>query len=492
MPNGRYEGREHMSEPVSGISRYNHNDTICAVATSAGKAALGVIKVSGPDAISQVAALFLPAKKKDIRRARGFSVHYGWIVDKSKIKNQKAKMGKKAKVVDEVLVTMMRKPQSYTRQDVVEISSHGGALAVNKIVELLCQRGVRLALPGEFTYRAFISGRIDLLQAQSIVDIVEAKNESALAQAAAQLRGEYSRKISRLSDEISEFVMRVEASLQFPEDEEETAVSDDEIRNHLESIRRTVKIFLEDARRGDLARGDIHCVICGKANVGKSTLFNRILRQERVIVTRTPGTTRDVIQEEIYIRGVALKMHDTAGILEPRDLIDKKAIEKSQRKIKEADLVLIVLDSSKPLGPHDRFLLDAVQDKNVILIFNKIDLPQRLKSDRLNRMKARRVKMSALKNKGMAALEKAVVAAVSSGRTAKNQDVLFLAQWQKELLVQMEREVEKALQFHRAGHSLDFIHFSLRELFAKMNVLTGKTLHDEVMDKIFTRFCIGK
>lgn len=472
-----------MAEALFGIDQYNRKDTICAVATAAGKAALGVIKISGPNAVGVVAGLFVPAKRKDIRRASGFSLHYGWVTEPVPGKSKK-------RVVDEVLVSIMRKPRSYTREDVVEISSHGGALVTNKIIGLLRQRGVRLALPGEFTYRAVAGGRIDLLQAQGIVDIIEAKNETGLAAAVTQLRGEYSRTISRLYDDVSEFLTRVEAAIQFPE--EETAVSARQVRSHLKKIKQSVKTFLDDARRGDLLRGEVHCVICGKANAGKSTLFNRILRQERVIVTRTPGTTRDVIQEEIYIRGVALKMYDTAGILEPKDLIDKKAIEKSHNKIKEADLILLVLDASKPLQKEDRFLLDAVKNKNVILIFNKIDLAQKLNVTQLKGIKARRVKMSALKNRGIADLEAAVVAAVSSGRAAQGQNFLFLAQWQKDLLIRMENDLQNACQHHRAGQPLDFVHFSLQEVFAALAVLTGKNLNDEVMDKIFNRFCIGK
>ncbi|MBN2482950.1 MAG: tRNA uridine-5-carboxymethylaminomethyl(34) synthesis GTPase MnmE [Candidatus Omnitrophica bacterium] len=480
-----------MNEPNLLVQEYNRHDTICAIATFPAKAALGVIKVSGKNALGIVAKIFRPKVKKNIRRARNFSLHYGWIVEKSKIKNKKLKIkGQETRVVDEVLVSVMRKPFSYTREDVVEISSHGGGLVLNKILDLLVSSGGRAALPGEFTYRAFIHGRIDLLQAQSIVDIVEAKTDFGLAAAVAQLKGANSRKIEKLKTHIEDFLVKVEAILEFPE--EHIPVDSSQITRDLNMIKETVTGLRKDAERAERVRGDIHCVICGRANVGKSTLFNRLLRQERVIVTRIPGTTRDVIQEDIYIRGVALKMYDTAGILEPKDLIDKKAIEKSKDKIKDADLILLVIDQSQKIGKDDRFLLDMMKGKNAIVVLNKADLPQKIDMNILKKLHISMVKMSALKDQGLSTLEDTIAGWVKRKGLTKDEDLLFLAQWQRTLLTQIEEEIAKALEFHRNGYPLDHIHFSLQEVFRKIGVCTGQSLNDEVMNKLFTQFCIGK
>ncbi|MFA6282055.1 MAG: tRNA uridine-5-carboxymethylaminomethyl(34) synthesis GTPase MnmE, partial [Candidatus Omnitrophota bacterium] len=400
------------------LKNYNTHDTIAAIATFPSKSALGVIKISGKRALDIIAKIFLPAKKKDIKKVNNFTIHYGWIVNRGQGSGVRVQ-GKK-NIVDEVLVSIMRGPRSYTCEDVIEISSHGGSASLNKILEIILNAGSRQALPGEFTYRAFLGGRLDLLQAQSVLNIVDAKSDDALQASVLQLNGQASLQIKSIKEAIKELFVLTENAINFSEDDTDVDIKD--IKQKLKKIRRTIQNILDSNRDAKILKDGLRCVICGKTNAGKSTLFNCLLKEERVIVSEIAGTTRDVIEEIINIRGVPLRIYDTAGILEPRDLIEKKAIEKSSFILEEADLVILVLDGSKVLSKDDIFLIEKLKkylkttkkfsgdnEKDVIIVINKSDLKQKIDLGALGGIKCSKVSLSALHTRGIKKLEEAIV-----------------------------------------------------------------------------------
>lgn len=444
------------------LKDYQIKDTIAAIATFPSRSALGVIKISGKKSIPAVSKIFKPAKTKDLRKVKSFTLHYGWIID-------------------EVLVSVMRGPKSYTREDVVEISCHGGAVILNKILELLIAQGLRMALPGEFTYRALVNGRIDLLQAESILGVVDAKTDGALELASAQLKGTVSKEIDVLKEQVKDLSVLAESSLNFPEDDE---YSLKELKAGIKKLSRQMDNLSLRAKEAKVMREGLKCVIVGKANAGKSTLFNRLLREERVIVSRVAGTTRDVIEETISIKGLPLRIYDTAGILEPKDLVSKAALAKTKQIFKEADLVILILDGSKPLNKDDAFLLEKIEKRDSIIVINKADLPRKLKH------KAD-LTMSALKSKDLEKLEQAIYTKVHK-TGANRQNIIFLSQYQARVLEQVKKETTRMNSFIKQGQPVDFIATSLKYCLENLGKLTGEVLSEEILESIFSKFCIGK
>ena len=472
--------------PVRG---YNTKDTICAIATFPSTAALGVIKISGKNALSVVHSIFLPKKNKNIKKAKSYTLHYGWIVQSSN-GEAKAFNTKHKKIIDEVLVSIMRAPYSYTREDVVEISSHGGILILNKILSLVLKSGARLARPGEFSYRAFLNGRLDAIQLQAIADIVEAKTEKALFSLSRQLKGDFSKVILAVKDELKSISTLLEACINFPDEGIEADLP--HINRRLKEISSKIKSFLDKQSVSRVLHKGVRCVICGNANVGKSTLFNRILKKERAIVTHMPGTTRDIVEETVNIKGALLSIYDTAGILETKDVISKIAIKKSYMKIEEADLVIFMLDASRRIGSKDLSLLDKIKNKNIVVVINKIDLPQRLNYAQLSKIKKPVVKISALKNIGIGKLEKAIFNAVYTKGLRDENNIVILAQWQAQVLRDILFHLNEAENFIDKGFTVDFVSFALRNALDDLSKLSGERIDDDILNSIFSNFCIGK
>ncbi|MBU2102830.1 MAG: tRNA uridine-5-carboxymethylaminomethyl(34) synthesis GTPase MnmE [Candidatus Omnitrophota bacterium] len=470
------------------IKDYNSNETIAAIATAPVASALGVIKISGAQALRIVSQVFRPKRAKDIRKAKTYTLHYGWIV---KPQRTPRGVGNTQTIIDEVLLALMRKPHSYTGEDVVEISSHGGQVALNAILEVLLAAGCRVALPGEFTYRALRSGRVDLLQAESILDIVNARNQAGLVCAGRQLRGQASTRLAHFKEALRDVFAQTEAALSFPEDH--VSIKGAVLEGQVRKLAREARRLLVESDCGRVFQDGIRCVICGKTNAGKSTLFNCLMREERVIVSRIPGTTRDVIEETINIRGVPLRICDTAGILEPRDLLDRKAIEKTSRAFEEADLVIVVLDTTRTLSRDDYIILDKLRlrpQKKAILVANKSDVGRRLSLDRKFKTLGTPVAVSALRNTGIGQLEKAIVRAVYQG-IAQHRDSIFLNQFQRKILRGI-RDTLDTLRSAGAGNSLDFVNFSLRECLDDIGKICGEVFSEDVLESIFSKFCIGK
>jgi len=472
-----------MSEFEFRMKDYELEGTIAALATFPSKSALGVIKISGRKALEIASKIFTPRKKKNIRKAKTFTLHYGWVVDKPNAK------GAKAALVDEVLVSIMRAPASYTKEDVVEISSHGGPAVLNKILELILKQGARLALPGEFTYRALVKGRIDLLQAESILGIIEAKTEKSLELAASQLKGQASQKLKALKEELKSLFIQSEALINFPEDDVNISLMD--FKKRIKILSAKIAGLIEGSKEAKAFQEGVRCVICGKTNAGKSTLFNRLLKEERVIVSKVSGTTRDVIEETINIKGVPLRIYDTAGILAPKDIIAKKALEKTSQAFEQADLVILVLDSSRPLNKDDLFLLNKVKEKNSILVLNKTDLEQKINLKAAPKTAAKIVKISALKSGNLKKLEEAVHNNIHRSGVDR-ESIIFLNQCQRQILQNLKIEVDKIQVFLKEGCTIDFVNLALKNCVDSLARLTGEVFSEEILESIFSNFCIGK
>ncbi len=463
------------------LKDYNTCDTIAAISTFPSKAALGVIKISGPKAISAASKIFLPKSKKKLNQAKTFTIHYGWIFEKPK-------KGKR-KIVDEVLVSLMRQPNSYTTEDVVEISTHGGPVVLNKILDLLISKGLRQALPGEFTYRALVNGRIDLLQAQGILGIVDAKTQDGLTLATSQLKGEVSDKMKNLKDKAKNIFTETEAYINFPEDA--VGISYAGIKKKIYRLDQDVCELLLASREGKAMKEGLKCVICGRTNAGKSTLFNRLLREERVIVSKSSGTTRDVVEETINIKGVSLRIYDTAGIFEPKDLVAKQALEKTSDIFQQADLVILVCDGSKALNKDDVFLLEKAKEKNAIILINKSDLKQKIDLQKLSSYKKKIIKISALKGQDLKKLEKGVYDNVYQG-DIKRENAIFLSHYQEEILKKIKKTLGEIRGFLKDKQKIDFINFSLKVILDDLGKIKGEIMGEEILESIFSNFCIGK
>lgn len=468
------------------IKDYNLDDTIAAIATFPSKSALGVVKISGKKSFFIISKIFKPRRKKNIRKVKSYTLHYGWIKE-----NLKNKAGKKRKdlLVDEVLVSVMRKPYSYTKEDVIEISSHGGTVVLNKILNIVLSQGARLALPGEFTYRALINGRIDLLQAESISGLVEAKTEQSLYQAISQLKGEASAKVSKIKEEIKEIFIQTESIMNFPEAEIDISLNN--LKAKIISLIKETGRLSKGADEAKIMLEGFRCVICGKANVGKSTLFNRLLREQRAIVSRFPGTTRDVIEESINIKGIPLRIYDTAGIIEPKDIITRQAVSRAYDIFQQADLVILMLDGSKSLSKDDLLLLDKTKTKNMILVINKSDLTQRLDLKKVFPIKSPIVRISALKNKGLNEFEKVIYHKVHKD-SFDREHIIFLNQYQQETLRKVEQGLKEIILFLQEGCTLDFINIALKDCLDNLGKLNGEVFSEEILENIFSNFCIGK
>jgi tRNA modification GTPase len=373
---------------------------------------------------------------------------------------------------------------------VIEISSHGGTVILNKILDLMLKQGARLAAPGEFSLRAFLNGRLDLMQVEAIAGLVEAKSEQALYALSRQLQGVFSKQIETLSVSLEEVVTRLEAELNFPEDE--LGGDYTHINRTLRTIAKTIDAWLAKSERSRVFKDGLRCVICGKANVGKSTLFNRLLKEERVIVTHIAGTTRDVVEETINIRGVPLRIFDTAGILDAKDLITKEAMERSLAALAAADIVLFMFDYARSLSKEDKLLLEKVKDKQAVFVINKSDLTGVLDTNYIASFRKPVVKISALKNIGISDLEAAIYTVACRNNPPAPTDMLFLTRWQRQILEETSTAIKQCLDYAHKGYTIDFVHYTLRPALERLAQLTGKNINEKILNDIFSRFCIGK
>ncbi len=474
-----------MSQP--NLKDYRLADTIAAVATPVSKSALGVVKLSGTKSLAILDKIFIPKNKKKIKKQKSFTLHYGWIARQNKGLKSKGCQGREA--IDEVLVSLMKAPRSYTAEDVVEISSHGGVVVLNQILESVLKEGARLANPGEFSYRAFVNGRIDLLQAESILGLVEAKTDKAASFSFQQLNGQNSKKFTEIKNELKDIFVYSESMINFPE--EDISLSKRDIKERINRLIKKVDKLKKGQAQAKLLSQGLRCVICGRANSGKSTLFNRLLNTERVIVSNIPGTTRDVVEETIDIKGVPVKIYDTAGILEPKDFVTEKALEKTNQMFDQADLVVLLFDGSRKMNKDDRFFLNKTKNKNTILVVNKSDLNQKLSIDEKVKKNHKFIKMSALRDKDIDRFEKIIKAAVCANES-EVKDLIFLNQYQKKELDNLARGLSEVKRYIDKKYTVDFINFSLKDCLDYIGKITGEVYCEEILESVFSNFCIGK
>lgn len=462
---------------------YQYNgidDTITAISTPVGQGGIGIVRLSGKDALAICDKLFRGKSKSAPSTLPSYRVRYGWIYDGEQ-------------PVDEVLLTVMRCPRSYTAEDVAEISCHGGTASLKAILQLCIDQGARLAEPGEFTKRAFLNGRIDLAQAEAVLDLINAKTSSFLQVSTHQLAGTLSKELAAIRESLMSSYIELEAVVNFPEDDID-ASSREKIISHLQSAHQRVKDLLDSSEHGRILKEGIKIVLCGKPNAGKSSLLNELLKVERAIVSNIAGTTRDTIEETAQIQGIPFQLVDTAGIIEPRDLIEEEAVKRSHLYIQGADLVLFVVDGSEPLNAKDKELIDAVKGQNVIVVINKADLP--IKADEAMLRKefpsAKMVSISATQKSGLNDLEKEIVESVWHEKTVDTHGVMISNIRHIEALKKCQAALSRSCGLFHDGVSFEFISEEIKLGVNCLDSITGKNIDADLLDNIFSQFCIGK
>lgn len=477
-----------MSKPKK--KAISDNDTIVAISTPIGQGGIGIVRLSGSHALKIAGEVFVSKDKQKPAQFKTYTIHYGSVVDrKSKIENRKAN----PEVIDEAILTVMRAPRSYTREDVVEINCHSGIVPLKQTLELTLRRGARLAEPGEFTRRAFVNGRIDLVQAEAVRDIIQAKSEAALKLGLSQLQGRLSKKILGARERLFEAYAHLEASIDFPDEDIEIS-GRNKLKQAIEKAAGEIAQLLAGSTRGRILREGILVAICGLPNAGKSSLLNCLLKEERAIVTHIPGTTKDTIEETINIEGIPVKLVDTAGITRPKDLIEEEAVKRSRQAIAGADLILYVLDAAKGISAPERKMIQGLDGKKIIAVVNKIDLKAGINSATLKMLfKGRpRVRLSALKAVGIRQLEDALAKEIWGGRMNAREDLLISNVRHVELLRSAGEFAARALSGIKDGLSAEFIGCDLKSALEALDRISGKAAGEELLDKIFADFCIGK
>ena len=456
------------------------DDTIAAIATAPGEGGIGIIRISGEKSLQVAESIFKSVTGKLIKDYNTRTLIYGTVVDGEK-------------VIDEALVAYMKGPKSYTGEDVIEINCHGGFISVKKILELILSKDVRLADAGEFTKRAFLNGRIDLSQAEAIIDVIKAKTDKAHEIAQSQLEGSLSKKIRELRFKVTEVLAHLEVSIDFAEEDVEE-ITYKTLRENAEDIKREIKKLYDTSESGKILRDGLKTVIIGKPNVGKSSLLNSILGENRAIVTDIAGTTRDVIEEFVNIKGIPLKIVDTAGIRETEDIVEKIGVERSKESYNTADLVIMVLDSSRPLSQEDREILETLENKKTIVLLNKTDLPQQIDIDELSKYVdcSSIIKISALQHNGIEELQDKIEAMVYKGSVKNSSNLMITNSRHKDALLKAYESINDAISAIDQNMPYDFIEVDFKNIWDYLGYINGDTVKEDLLDTIFANFCIGK
>ncbi len=485
------------------------DDTIVAISTPLGRAGIGIVRMSGRDALSIADKMFVSKNKQKPSEFKSFSVHYGDVVRLQDGCDNNAfvrvdKDNPCYEVIDEALLTVMRAPKSYTREDVVEISSHGGIACLKAILSLAVKLGARLAEPGEFTKRAFLNGRIDLAQAEAVMDIINSKTEAFLRISTSQLKGDLSVELEKIREMLMDVFVKIEAAINFPEDDIGENVDkgidanryrkDSPFLKEISSAIERIEALLKTAEQGRIMREGISIVFCGRPNVGKSSLLNALLRTPRAIVSDIPGTTRDTIEESAQIKGVPVRLVDTAGILEPKDLIEEEAIKRSHDSIMAADIILFIVDANSILTDEDKRIFEQIKARNVVVVVNKCDLQQRLDDTEIMALcpGKRLVKVSAVKRMGMEALETAIFENVWSTDMDSQEGIILSNLRHVESLERCREYLMEAVYLLRNASVYEIISEQIRQAVGFLDKITGRNIDTDLLDVVFSRFCIGK
>ena len=455
-------------------------DTIAAIATPHGESGIGIVRISGPLAEKVATRLFRP--KKGPARLKSHHLYYGEIVDPE---NEKS--------MDEVLLSLMRRPKTYTREDVVEINCHGGYLVLKRVLEVVLGQGVRLAQPGEFTKRAFLHGRIDLSQAEAVIDVIRAKTEKSLKMANQQLRGNLSHAIEGLRTRVVKCLALLEALIDFPD--EEIEMNEDVIRGDLDEGKRRVRELIESYEEGRIYRDGVSVSIVGKTNVGKSSLLNILLRENRAIVTPIPGTTRDVIEEVVTIHEIPIRLVDMAGMRRSSDPIEREGVKLAKGKVAEAEMVILVIDGSRSLDKNDWEIIEEVKGKKKVVALNKRDLPTKISMEQIHGAlpNTRAVEISALKNWGIETLKESICSTLTGdGIGPDTGEVLIVNARHKQALEGSLQCLRRAKEGMERKVPLELVALELRSCLDYLGEIGGETTTEEVLEFIFSQFCIGK
>lgn len=456
-------------------------DTIAAISTPIGIGGIGIIRVSGKEAISIVDKIFRAANKKSLYEVNSHTITYGHIVSQS------------GKVLDEVLIMLMKGPKTFTREDVIEINCHGGPIPLNAVLMETINAGARLAESGEFTKRAFLNGRIDLAQVEAIMDIIESKTELSLSQAVGQLEGNLSKKIKEYQDILMQIIARIEVSIDYPEYDEDEPITND-FESELRALLNELNELLKTADTGKMIREGVKTAIVGRPNVGKSSLLNALLEENKAIVTDIPGTTRDVVEAYLNIDGIPFQLLDTAGIRETEDVVEQIGVERSKHSIEEADLVLMLIDAHEGLLEKDKEILQGVHGKHVIYVLNKTDLGSNISTEIVKEYfsNGKLVHISAKEQEGLKELKDAMKEIVMRGNATVNNRATISNQRQKQALINAIKSLDKVIEAIEMGLPEDCLAIDLHDAFGHLGMIVGESLKEEIINQLFSRFCLGK
>ena len=451
-----------------------NNDIIVSISTSIGKGAISIVRLSGNGSIELVNEVF---KGKDLTKVDSHTINYGHIVDKDK-------------VLDEVMVSIMKAPKTYTREDVVEINCHGGIAVTNKILELLVVKGARLALPGEFTKRAFLNGRIDLVEAEAVLDVIDSKTDKALNVAVSNLNGNLSSLIREFRDNLLNLLANIEVNIDYPEYEDAEEVTINTIKNKVDEMSNSLNLIVKESMNKKIIKDGIDVAIIGKPNVGKSSILNMLLGENKAIVTDIAGTTRDVVEGSISLNGIMLNFIDTAGIRETNDVVEKFGVEKSLEKMNEANLVLFVFNNNEEITPDEESLLNKIKDKKYIIVVNKQDLDKKLDLSKYNLENI--IYTDTVSDKGIEALKEKIIELFNLDELDNKNDLFFTNERQ----ITLAKEALSILNDVKKGIDLevpvDMIEIDIKKMWSKLGEILGENYDEELIDKLFSNFCLGK
>ncbi|BCZ49472.1 tRNA modification GTPase MnmE [Clostridium gelidum] len=456
-------------------------DTICAIATPIGEGGVAIIRISGENALSIASKIFVAKNNYDVKNMQTYTMKYGNVIE---IDNKE--------IIDDVILSYMKSPKSYTGENVVEINCHGGVVSTNSVLNQIIRAGARLAEPGEFTKRAFLNGRIDLSQAEAVMDIITAKTELSMKSAMLQSNGALSREITELRKYLLNVLALIEYAVDFTEDDED--IIDDnlvlQIKDGIDKTIFKIKNLLSNADEGKIIRDGLNVVIVGKPNVGKSSLLNALLKEKRAIVTDVPGTTRDVIEEYINLDGIPIRISDTAGIRETEDIVEKIGVEKSKEKIEEADLIILMLDASRDIDEEDKAILDKIKNRKYIVLLNKTDLDMEISQEVRNNLD-NKIDISAKTGKGIDDLKTEIKNLFFNGEI--NSESLIISNTRhKQALYRSLENCDIALNRVNANEYLDLISIYITAAMKALGEITGDELEEDLLNKIFSEFCVGK
>lgn len=456
-------------------------DTIAAISTPAGEGAISIVRMSGDQALEIAEKVF--KSKEKLTKVSSHTIHYGHIADPQK-----------QHVIDEVMVSVMKAPKTFTRENIVEINCHGGIVVTNQVLQLLLRQGARLAEPGEFTKRAFLNGRVDLSQAEAVMDIIRAKTDKAMHVAINQLDGNLSNLIRGLRHEILQTLAQVEVNIDYPEYDDVEELTTKLLLEKASEVQGQIHQLLRTAKQGKILREGLSTAIIGRPNVGKSSLLNHLLQEDKAIVTDVAGTTRDVIEEYVNVRGVPLKLVDTAGIRETEDIVEKIGVERSRKALAEADLILLVLNQSEALTASDRDLITVTQDMKRIILLNKSDLLNQLDLTELNQLVGQEalLPISVLASEGMNQLEEGIAELFFDGGTGERDATYVSNNRHIALLEQGEQALVEVVEGIEAGMPVDLVQIDMTRCWDLLGEVIGESVQDELITQLFSQFCLGK